>query len=311
MSLLEPNRSRTPSIAAVVVLYYPSVERLRLLYDGIRPQVDSVFFIDNTPRSSGDVFAPNGEPAWPVTYRPLGDNLGIAFAQNEGIRAAIAQGFDHLLLLDQDSLLPENTVQILLTAEQDLLRQGTEVAAVGPVFIDQKTYLPGSSHRYIWFWQSKPAIDLTAQAPVVTEWLIASGSLVRASVYEQVGLMREELFIDAVDMEWGIRARSFGLQSFVIPTAPISHSVGDSFGRFLGISVILHGELRNYYIARNWLYLMRIPTMGRRWRSYALIHVFKFIFIHSWFSDRRIEQCRFFKRAIVDGLRGRVGRYQA
>jgi GT2 family glycosyltransferase len=35
------------------------------------------------------------------------------------------------------------------------------------------------------------------------DWLIASGSLIRCEVLREVGLMREELFIDVVDTECG------------------------------------------------------------------------------------------------------------
>lgn len=272
--------------------------------------MDLVVFIDNTPGARGDAFRPNdSEAAWPVTYRPLGDNLGIAAAQNEGIRVALVQGFTHVLLLDQDSLLPAETVSKLLAGESMLLAQGASVAAVGPVFLDAKTGLPGRAHHHTWFHLHKPPMDVNAPAPIRTDWLIASCSLIRRSVLERAGLMRAELFIDAVDMEWGLRAKSLGLDSFVVPDARITHDVGDDSGRLLGVVVILHGKLRNYYIVRNWMYLLRLRSMGFRWRTGAIPHVLKFVLVHMWFSQERGAQLRYFLRALRDGITGRMGRY--
>jgi rhamnosyltransferase len=298
-------------IAAVVVLFHPEVDRLRNLYDALQAQVGVIFFIDNTPGCTGERYALQSEQGvWNVVYSALGNNLGIAQAQNVGIHQAFARNCEHVLLVDQDSVLPDGTVATLLRGEQNLLRLGRRVAAVGPVFVDVKTALPGKTHFHTWLGLRKSFVDLQATEPLETDWLIASGSLIRRSVLEQVGCMRAELFIDAVDMEWGLRARSQGLCSFIVPTAQIVHSVGDSFVRFFGASVILHSEIRNYYIARNWLYLLRIPTMGARWRSGALPHISKFFMLHLFLATDRIGLFKVLVRALLDAVQGRMGRYE-
>lgn len=306
----EEGRSQT--VAAIVVLFHPEPVRLRALYEAIQGQVGRVWFVDNTPAVPAErAYLPGSDgPAWEVAYLPLGDNLGIATAQNIGIAAARKAGFDHVLLLDQDSLLPGDTVEKLMAAETLLLeRFGPQVAAVGPVFVDEKTGHPGKVHQHRWFRMHKHFVDLAAADPIETDWLIASGSLLRLAALDVVGPMREDLFIDAVDMEWGMRARSLGLRSYVVPTAPIAHSIGDAFAKVLGSTIILHSELRNYYIARNWLFLVRVPTMGLRWRSGTVPHTAKFLLAHVWLAPDRLRQARLFARAVADAVRGRMGRY--
>lgn len=308
---MDPEDMSKFSVGAVVVLFHPDLPQLHRLYECLQSQVDLLWFIDNTPASTGERFPiSHGEPAWNVLYRGLGQNIGIAAAQNLGIREAIACRCDHVLLLDQDSFLPTDTVRKLLSAERYLLGRGVRVAAVGPVFVDQKTGLAGKSHHHRWFRLHKPSVDLCAQVPEETDWLIASGSLIHTRVLTQVGAMREELFIDAVDMEWGMRARSQGFRSFLVPSAQISHSVGDAFVRLLGVSVILHSEVRNYYICRNWLYLLRFSSMGARWRSGALLHLTKFFGLHCWLSLRRQSQVAPLGRGLRDGFRGVMGPYR-
>ena len=272
--------------------------------------MDAVWFVDNTPGSKQTVFAPSeAEAEWPVVYRSLGENHGIAYAQNVGIHEALALGFDHVLLLDQDSLLPTTVVKNLLAAEKHLQQKGVCVAAVGPTFVDVKTGLLNRVHHHTWFRLHKPTVDVGVALPIKTDWLIASGSLIRREVLEQAGTMLNELFIDAVDMEWGLRAKSLGMHSFVVPSAQIRHDVGDSNGRLLGVTVVLHGKLRNYYIVRNWVYLLRLPSMGMRWRTGAVPHVIKFMLVHLWFSKERRTQWTYFVRALKDGIAGRMGRY--
>ena len=75
--------------------------------------------------------------------------------------------------------------------------------------------------------------------------------------------MREDLFIDWVDIEWCLRAESQGLESYIVPSAIMMHSIGDDTVRVLGRDINLHSDLRNYYMVRNATYLLRVSTMRR------------------------------------------------
>ncbi len=302
------NEMTPTSVAAIVVLFHPPPGSVRRLLAGIREQVNQVWLIDNTP-AMGEAADPEWKAAG-VVFRALGENRGIAAAQNAGIREALAAGSTHVLLLDQDSFLPPGTVEALLAGERRLLGRGMAVAAVGPVFVDEKTGLRNKTHHHRWLRLVKPFVPAEATEPLETDWLIASGSLVRSEVLMRIGLMREELFIDGVDMEWGLRARSLGLRSFIVPTARISHSIGDAFIKLLGVSVMVHSEVRNYYMARNWMYLLRLRTMGARWRSGLPLHLAKFLLVHTWFATPRHKRATLFVRALWDGAFGRMGPYR-
>jgi len=72
--------------AAVVVLYHPELSLLARLLESVLSQVDALIVVDNTPNPSAqftELFAKYRDQ---VTYIPLGDNMGIATAQNVGIR---------------------------------------------------------------------------------------------------------------------------------------------------------------------------------------------------------------------------------
>jgi rhamnosyltransferase len=239
-------------------------------------------------------------------YRANGMNKGLASAQNTALKQALREGHTHALLLDQDSALPPHAVEGLLAAEQQLLRTGVRVAAVGPLFIDEKTgeRSRGVRHRYFrvrWFSIPEDETD-----PVVTDYLIASGSLIRTSVLRRVGLMRDELFIDWVDAEWAYRAGSLGYKTYIVPTVVMMHSVGDATGEFLGKRFNLHSPARNYYIVRNAIYLLRERRMSLSWRLTMFIYVPKYILVHSWLSRQRWRSFFEMLRAILAGMTGRM-----
>jgi rhamnosyltransferase len=85
-------------IASVIVLYYPEVLLLGRLIESVAKQVDTIIMVDNTP---GSLEQPptllEGLPK-SVLYVPLGENMGIATAQNIGIRKSLSGGYSHVLL---------------------------------------------------------------------------------------------------------------------------------------------------------------------------------------------------------------------
>ncbi len=294
------------STCAIVVLYHPEEDTLRRLVQSLSGQVEAICCVDNTPYAEDHEQAalPTDEH---IVYLRLGDNIGLASGQNTGIRWAMQHGYTHVLMLDQDSELMPGTVAGLHAGEQRLLAQGISVAAVGPMYVDVKTQNSAAAHRYHFFRLEQ--IRVPAGSPELeTDWLIASGTLTRCSVFEKVGLMMDELFIDSVDTEWGMRAKSMGYRSFIVPSVPMHHNVGDDFVPLLGRKVILHNATRSYYIARNYVYLLRVPHMGWRYRSNAPASIVVYLLVHSYLSRPRLARAKLLLHAIWNGFRGRTGR---
>lgn len=294
------------SVAAIVVLYKPNAALLKRLVESVAPQVKELFVVDNSPQRHSQMPLELMNCGRPVFYHANRMNKGLASAQNTALKEALREGYTHALLLDQDSALPAMAVEGLLAAEQRLLRAGGHVAAVGPLFIDDKNgeRSRGVRHRYFrvrWF-----SIPDDERDPVETDYLIASGSLIRTSVLRHVGLMREELFIDWVDTEWAYRAESLGYKTYIVPTVVMMHSVGDATGEFLGKRFNLHSPARNYYIVRNAVYLLRERRMSLSWRCTMLIYVPKYILVHSWLSPHRWRSFLEMLRAILEGMAGRM-----
>lgn len=303
-TLVEGNQSAR--VAAILVLYQPNPELLDRLLQSLASQVQRLFVIDNSAQLSPDLSS-HFHSVTNASYKALGANAGIAAAQNIGIQHAFDEGYSHVLLLDQDSALPPRMVDDLLAAERQLLQSGEQVGAVGPVFRDEKTGELSPAIRHLGVRVRKIKITPSQSVPVQADYLISSGSLIRTSVLRQVGTMRDELFIDWVDIEWGLRARRQGLQCFLIPGVIMTHSIGDASVRLLAKRINLHNEVRNYYIVRNATYLLRLPTMGWSWRVITFFKIPQYVVFYSWHSANRWKSVALLLRAVMDGLLGRLG----
>jgi rhamnosyltransferase len=294
-------------IAAIVVLFHPDPEAIERQLSSLIGQVSTVFAIDNTPGSTAikpAFLAAFGEA---VSYVPLGENRGIAEAQNIGIALSMKSGYSHVLLLDQDSVLAPDMVERLLAAEEKLLGKGERLAALAPQIVDERASPRPCAFRYTFWGVRKIFRDVSATEPVQTDNLIASGSLIQTATLQTLGTMRSDLFIDHVDTEWALRARSAGYQSYSVPNAVLTHSLGDGVTKLWGKDIHLHNDVRHYYQLRNEVYLARLKTMGWQWRAYILTRIPYHFVVYSAFSEHRLRASCFLLKAIWEGILGKLG----
>jgi len=294
-------------ISAIIVLYHPDRQAVIRLLASLEGQVDSVLAIDNTPGSAlpkPEFYA--GFERY-VSYVPLGSNKGIAEAQNIGIRMSMENGHSHVLLLDQDSALSPGMIKSLLDAEQELLKAGKRIAALCPQIIDERTGKRPIAVYYNFGFVRKIWADETTKHPVLTHSFIASGSLLRMDAVRDLGLMREDLFIEYVDIEWALRAYHTGYECYCVPGAVLLHNFGDASAKLFGMDIFLYSNLRYYYKLRNEVFIARLKTMGWRWRAYAFLHIPYHFIVYSAYSKKPIALSRLLIKAMWNGMLGRMG----
>lgn len=296
--------------AAVVVLYFPDAALLERLLNAIEGKVALICIVDNTPEggySSAQKILAQSKNA-NVVYRALGDNYGIAKAQNLGVQLAIDNNCDHVVFFDQDSAPSSDMIGVLFLEEQSLLLQGFNIGAVGPAYLDEKTGTYSKVIRFGHFFSRSRNIRPYDVRPIQADFLIASGSLVRMDVLKKVGLMREDLFIDGVDVEWVLRATHFGYKHFIVPNALMFHSIGESYMRVGKRNIDIHSDIRNYYKLRNLCYLVLNPMMSRKFRTNMLFKIPLYVLVYTYASKLRFSTLKVLLRACVDGCRGRLGK---
>lgn len=284
-------------ISAVVVTYRPG-PIAELLY-ALTDQCDQVIIVDNTP--GGDSALAELSEALGGVLLPLGENMGIAAAQNVGIDYALTDGADAVLLSDQDSILADGMVATLAQH----LRPG--IGAVGPVPVEGTDVLVYTDHEY---GPKRPA-TLPDTDEIEVSFLLASGCLIPADVLEDVGTMNSALFIDHVDLEWGMRARRAGYRLLAIRDAVLEHRLGDSVVKVPGRAQVVHvhGPLRNYYLIRNTIALIKTSLLPIKWRIRYVYWIVRFAVFNLLVNPDRITRLHYVVRGFNDGWKGRLGRY--
>lgn len=291
------------AVMAVVVTYRPDAGTLRRMLEALAPQVAAVCVVDNSDDCSNSLdVAVTGLDAHVMV---LGRNLGIGHAQNIGIRWAAAQGASHVLLMDQDSVPAPTMVARLVAA----LAQCQSPAGVGPRYRD-----PASGHvdpfvRIEGLRRRK--IHCSPEGGIVeVDTLIASGCLIPISVLQAVGLMRTDLFIDYVDLEWGLRARKLGYRSYGVCAAEMEHSVGGVRIQVGSRRVPAHSPLRHYYQVRNTVLFLRESTAFLGWRILDVKRLLQMFALYSLARAPRLEHSRMMCLGLWHGLVGRTGSYE-
>ena len=267
---------RSEMLVAIVVTYEPEPDALKALLGSVISQVDAVVVVDNGSKEDVAQWI-RGWVGDAAVYLPLYRNLGIATAQNEGIKWAKAQGASHVLFFDQDSRPSPDMVQRLLDASTAKASQGCLVAAVGPRYIDGRQHNPPPFIRICGLRLQR--LDCAYEDVVAVDYLISSGSLISMATLEVVGGMAGPFFIDYVDIEWGLRAGQLGFESFGVCSATMGHTLGENPVLFLGRLAPVHSPVRHYYYFRNAVYMYCWMRLPRNWKivdGYRL--VLKFFF---------------------------------
>lgn len=282
-------------ITAIVTAYHPD-ELLRGVVDSALAACDSVIVVDNTPDLAG---APDADPLRSyaderVTVLGGGRNLGLAAGLNRGI-AALPETAEALLLLDQDSVIPDGLIEGLAKNLDN-----PTIGVVGPSPVDAATgrlyeTLPGRHEQ----------VDNR-------DVVITSGMLLRRDCLKKVPGFREDFFVDYVDVDFCLKLRRAGVRIVRDLSQQMPHSIGDiRVHRFLGreVKVGHQAAWRHYWNTRNGVVLIREHI--RRNPVWAVANA---MFLARWFAylvlfePKRRTHAAAYLKGLLDGLTGNVTR---
>lgn len=291
----------TKNCCAICVTYNPDLQLLQKVVSACAKQVDRLYVVDNG--SQKDI-APLLVRFANIEGIFLAQNEGIAAALNRAIKQARTAGFRYVLLIDQDSIIPEDMVDQYVQMLEQLLASGQPVAALGPRYKDARTGHLSDFVHFRWFRNSYHS-GTNASLAVPTDFLISSGSFYPIDLFEKVGLFDEGLFIDHVDTEWCLRAASLGFRCFGMREMIMEHSLGDSGVRlwlFRWRFQPLHKPFRLYYIVRNSLLLYRMRHVPLKWISGDVLRLVRLLVMYLLFSPQRAQAIKYYFKGLADGI---------
>ena len=299
------------SISAIIVTFYPD-DRFFEMLRSIDKQVDDVWIIDNG--SSGQTRTKledlGSDSNNSFNFILNDENLGLAAAQNQGIREAINQGSKWILLLDQDSIPAGNMIDKMMVAA-DCYQDKNYLGMITPRHEndDGEPSIPSYSvkhgfrlHRY--FMKVNEVDDMLAFG-------MASGSLIPSAVLQEVGLMRDDFWIDYIDYDFSFRLRKLGYKIIGVGAASLKHRLGESFKKHIGnfsFTYHVHPAFRRYTIYRNRIRVIR--EYGLKFPNFLIfeaLSISKDILKLALIENDKKKKFNAIIVGIIDGFMGRGG----
>lgn len=172
------------------------------------------------------------------------ENLGYAGGNNIGIREALKNGADYILILNPDVIVKKDAVKQLVAVAKiagagivgpKILTSGDKIWSAGGI-IDKKRFtagLIGLGETDRGQYRVNKNVDFVS----------GTAMLVKREVFEKVGLLDERYFLYYEDVDFCQRAKGAGFKIIFTPKAIVVHEESASVSKKPG--------LKEYYLARN------------------------------------------------------------
>jgi rhamnosyltransferase len=227
-------------------------------------------------------------------------NIGIAEGLAKALDWSIEQKYDFLWTFDQDSIPTDNCLEILLKNYYRLSQNNNyEIGIIAPSVTDNRTGQVVEStifaNDHFQGIQHNSKVECyECDAP------ITSGSLISLAAAKTISLPCSQLFIDGIDLDYGLRLRQKGFHNLIITQAIMYHHFGEPVQvKFIKQHRYIqkYSALRYYYICRNHTYLETRFSQGY-YRFTSLIRRIKYmlvkilvIFLYEEEKTRKIWAC--------------------
>ncbi len=294
-----PLPSASSPVAIGITVFRPDAAQVAALRARVEAEARLTIVFDNGGLPADDAADLAGRGARVLS---AGENVGIGSALDAIARAAIDAGAAQVLLLDQDAAFTPRQVSELEAALARLRTLSLPPAVVGP----RPEAAPG---------RKAPAYPRRPEFPdygslVPVEFLATSGSLVDLAAYARIGPFRGDFFIDGVDLEWCFRAWGLGYGCWMETGTALPHRVGAGVirSKALGIEMPRQPLFRMGAYLRNSVYAWRLPHVPRRWALRQAAYLPLQALLYWADSGYRPGVLAHLCGAVLDGLRGRLGR---
>lgn len=223
-------------------------------------------------------------------------NLGFAEGNNVGIRYALKQGADYVLILNNDTKVDKNFLFHLIR-QGDLINQsgvlGPKIYFAPGYEYHKKRYKPQERGKVFWyagglidwnnvycFHRGVDEVDKGQYEKIEeTDFVSGCAMLVKKEVFEKIGFFDRRYFLYLEDVDFCLRAKKAGFKIIYVPLAKVWHyNAGSSK---------VGGDLHDYFITRNRMLFgmkyapwrtklslikesLKILFGGRRWQKTAI-----------------------------------------
>lgn len=271
-------------------MYEPTQNELKNI-DTYINDVDILYVIDNSKYNHSEQINKNQDK---IKYIFNNENIGVSSALNKAAKLAIQDGCTWLLTMDQDTTFNENTLPEMKKAIE---QNNTENIGIVTPWHNTKLKI------------NKPDTEIDYPLEVMT-----SGNLVNLDIYSKVGGYKDWMFIDGIDIEYGLNLNKNGYKIMRLNYVEIEHNLGNiEYKDFLWEKDILctnHNALRRYYMMRNYLYIRDLYIDYNRDYVSRIVNQRRNIITIILFEKDKYKKIRNTIRGYLDYKKGIKGKYR-
>jgi GT2 family glycosyltransferase len=240
-------------------------------------------------------------------------NKGFTGGNNIGMEFALQHGYEFIMMLNNDVVVEPNFLEPLIAR----LVQNPTIGAVQPLiyFHHDRNIIWNAGSTYNTLlgiyntpdYNKKDSGHQFKNKSKKIDWITGCAFMIRASVLNNVGLLREAFFMYYEDVDLSFRIKSAGYQLDYVPNSVIYHIAGMSLktkekGKEGFVSPKVH-----YLNVRNRIWCLKEQTPVWALPTVTLFNTFYFFCIGFYFILRaRWQKLLALKNGIIEGLLNRV-----
>lgn len=292
------NKVHPDDFCCIVVLHNPNLSSFRNIFHQFEKNFNKIIIVTNgIVESIGDLVSGN------VHIIINQKNQGLAKAINQGISKAKDMDCNMVALFDQDTKINNNFLESMVI-DINNYNGNKRIALYSPRYKNSTTGKISQNIYLKLFHFVKKNDDERYSYPYYS---ITSGSIIPMKIFDKIGVMKEELFMDYIDIEWCLRARNYNYEIISLNKVLVEHSIGERGQKIFGRKFTIHAPERMYYYFRNSIFLYKIKYLDINWKLADFIrNTLRFIF-YITFVNKRFMYLKNIIQGYWHGLVGKMG----
>lgn len=219
---------------AIVILNYNSLEETRTLVKSIRLHERKcnpyIYIIDN---ASNDADELKEEKFDKCNVILLDENNGYAAGNNYGIRKAIEDGYDYIVIANSDTvIINDNTIYSLIS---EMTRNNAHI--IGPTILDKNRNVSSGAGTVSIFGKVR---DEYTESTKWCQCIIGAFFVLDKVLINKVGYINENYFLYLEETDFFLNSYRMGYKTLYYPKTSVIHYCGTTTSK-----------VYDYYISRN------------------------------------------------------------
>lgn len=223
-----------------------------------------------------------------ITYYQNNSNLGFSAGNNVGIKHALKNRADFVLLLNNDTIV-----------EKDFLTKLVDIAQNEPAAGIVCPLIYGPDMKKVWF--SRGKIDWIRMKTIHetrsfsghsydSKFISGCAMLIPTKVFEKTGLLDEDYFLYWEDADFCIKVRKAGFRTIVASNSKIYHfeiseSVNKSKLYWLVLSALIFFKKNTPWFWKPWIQIYTKMRKINNWRKRRKSNDEKVLAVHKAYKD--------------------------